>query len=98
MGENVQIVDSVVRGPVIIGDNVTIRNAYVGPYTAIGHDVQIEASEIEHSIVMNHCTICNVQGRIDSSLIADNVRLARADATPKTHRFVLAENSVVQLS
>ncbi len=98
MGESVQIVDSVVRGPVIIGDNVTIRNAYIGPYTAIGHDVQIEASEIEHSIVMNHCTIRNVQGRIDSSVIADNVQVTRSNAKPKTHRLVLAENSIVQLS
>ena len=97
LGENVQIVDSVVRGPAIIGDNVTIRNAYIGPYTSIGHDVQIESSEIEHSIVMNHCTIRNVRGRIDSSVLANNVQVVRTNAKPKTHRFVLAANSVVQL-
>ncbi len=97
MGENVQIVDSVVRGPSVIGDNVTIRNAYIGPYTAIGHDVHIEASEIEHSIVMDRCTIRNVRGRIDSSVLADSVQVVRAGRTPQTHRFVLAANSVVQL-
>ncbi len=97
LGENSRIIDSVVRGPVIIGDHVTIRDSYVGPYTSIGNDVVIECSEIEHSIVMNHCAIKNIVGRIDASLIADNVTVTRATTKPNTHRLVLAENSVVQL-
>ena len=97
LGENTQIVDSVIRGPVIIGDNVVIRDAYIGPYTAIGDNVVIENSEIEHSIVMSCCSIQNIEGRIDASLIAENVKVIRAIAKPQTHRLVLAENSLVQL-
>lgn len=97
LGENSQIINSVVRGPVIIGDNTIIRDSYIGPYTAIGDDVVIECSEIEHSIVMCCCTIKNIEGRIDASLIAENASVVRAVAKPATHRFVLAENSVVQL-
>ena len=96
-GENSQIVDSVVRGPVIIGSNVTIRDSYIGPYTAIGDNVVIEGSEIEHSIIMQGCTIKNIPGRIDASLMAENASLERASLKPATHRFVLAENSAVQL-
>ncbi len=36
LGQGSQIVDSVVRGPVIIGDNVRIEKSYIGPYTSIG--------------------------------------------------------------
>jgi glucose-1-phosphate thymidylyltransferase len=97
LGEGSQVIDSVIRGPAIIGDNVTIRNAYIGPYTSVGDNVQIVSSEIEHSIVMHGCEICDIEGRIDSSLIAENARLVRATTKPKTHRFVLAENSLVQL-
>ncbi len=97
LGENTQIVDSVVRGPAILGDNVTIRDSYIGPYTSIGDNVVIEGSEIEHSIVMSGCSIKNIAGRIDASLIAENAHVTRAIAKPATHRFVLAENSVVQL-
>jgi len=97
LGRNAQIIDSVVRGPVIIGDNVVIRNSYIGPYTSIGDDVVIESSEIEQSIIMCCCTIKNIEGRIDGSLIADNATVIRADSKPNTHRFVLAENSLVQL-
>jgi len=34
--EGAQIVDSVVRGPVIIGSGARVEHAYVGPYTSIG--------------------------------------------------------------
>jgi glucose-1-phosphate thymidylyltransferase len=98
LGQGTRIIDSTVRGPVIIGDNVTIRNAYIGPYTSIGNDVVIESSEIEHSIVMCGCTIRNIEGRIDASLIADHAQVGRSSTRrPQTHRFVLAENSVVQI-
>ncbi|NLE50936.1 MAG: glucose-1-phosphate thymidylyltransferase [Chloroflexi bacterium] len=97
LGEGSRIIDSTVRGPVIIGSNVTIRNAYIGPYTSIGDDVLIESSEIEHSIVMSGCTIRDINGRIDASLIADNAQVCQSTHKPQTHRFVLAENSIVQI-
>lgn len=98
LGKGSQVVNSVIRGPAIIGDNVIIRNSYVGPYTSIGDDVLIDGSEIEQSIVMCCCIIQNIEGRIDTSLIADNAKVIRAVAKPMTHRLVLAENSLVQLS
>lgn len=97
LGSHTQIIDSVVRGPVVIGDHSIIRNAYVGPYTAIGDHVTIENSEIENSIVMANSVIRGIEGRIDASLIAEHVSVTRALAKPATHRFVLAENSLVEL-
>lgn len=97
IGEGSQIIDSVVRGPVIIGANTVIRNSYVGPYTAVGSNVTIENSEVDASIVMNDCSIQNIPGRIDSSLLADNSQVVSAAHVPAAHRFVLAENSYVQL-
>jgi glucose-1-phosphate thymidylyltransferase len=98
LGEKTQIIDSVVRGPVILGDNVTIKNSYIGPYTSIADNVMIENSEIEASIVMKDCTLKNLPGRIDSSLLADNTTVvAAAHELPAVHRLILAENSYVQL-
>jgi glucose-1-phosphate thymidylyltransferase len=97
LGEGTQIIDSVIRGPAIIGNNVTISHSYIGPHTAIGDHVVIEGSEIEHSIVMSHCVIKNIERRIDASLIAENVKVIRAPTRPNTHRLVLAENSEVHL-
>ncbi|MCB9453204.1 MAG: glucose-1-phosphate thymidylyltransferase [Anaerolineaceae bacterium] len=97
IGENSQIIDSVVRGPVIIGNNTIVRNSYIGPYTSVGDNVLIEGSEIEASIVMKNCVIRNIPGRIDSSLLADNAQVTAAQHMPAARRFVLAENSYVQL-
>jgi glucose-1-phosphate thymidylyltransferase len=97
LGENTKIIDSVIRGPVIIGDNTTIKNSYIGPYTALGNDVTVENSEIEASIVMNNCVISNISGRIDRSLLADNSQVVTSHRMPAIHRFVLAENSYVEV-
>ncbi|MFQ3566081.1 MAG: glucose-1-phosphate thymidylyltransferase [Aggregatilineales bacterium] len=97
LGENSQIIDSVVRGPVIIGKNVVVRDSYVGPYTALGDNVVVENSEVEASIVMKDCSIRNIPGRIDSSLLADSSQVTAAEHVPAAHRFILAENSYVEL-
>jgi glucose-1-phosphate thymidylyltransferase len=97
LGEGSKIIDSVVRGPVIIGKNVTISSSYVGPYTSLGDNVVIENSEIEASIVMKNCIIRNIEGRIDSSLMADNAQVTQVSKRPGGHRFILAENSYVHL-
>lgn len=98
LGKNTRVINSVIRGPVVIGDDVTIKNSYVGPYTSIGDRVQIEDSEVEASIVMEDCVIRAIQGRIDSSLLADASEVTSAShRLPATNRFILAENSYVQL-
>ena len=97
LGENSQIIDSMVRGPVIIGKNVVVRNSYIGPYTSLGDNVLVENSEVEASIVMKECVIRNIPGRIDSSLLADNSQVVSSGRVPSAHRFILAENSYVQL-
>ncbi len=98
LGEGTVVENSHIRGPVIIGDRVWVRNSYIGPYTAVGDDVIIEGSEIEGSIVMKDCQLRNLPGRLDSSLLADNTRVTAArDSVPAVRRFILAENSYVQL-
>lgn len=97
LGENSQVIDSTIRGPVIIGKNTIIRNSYIGPYTAIGDGVTLENSEIEASIVMENCVIRNIPHRIDRSLLAHNSQVISGARTPNTFRFVLAENTYVEV-
>jgi glucose-1-phosphate thymidylyltransferase len=98
LGKDTKIINSVVRGPVILGNNVTIKDSYIGPYTSIGDSCMIENSEIDASIVMRECVVRSISGRIDSSLIADNSEVTSSQQKlPAARRFVLAENSYVQL-
>jgi glucose-1-phosphate thymidylyltransferase len=97
IGANSKIINSVVRGPVIIGDDTVIEDSYVGPYTAIGDNCHIDGSEIEASIVMNNCIIRLIPGRIDRSLLADNAQVVSTERMPTAYRFVLAENTIVEV-
>lgn len=95
--EGAEVVRSTLRGPAIIGRGSRIRDSYVGPFTSIYYGVTVEGSELEHSIVMENCSIVNIPGRIEDSLIGKNVKICRSLALPKTFRFVLGDNSRVGL-
>jgi glucose-1-phosphate thymidylyltransferase len=88
-----EIINSVVRGPSIIGENTRIVNSYVGPFTSIYHDVIIENSEIEHSMVLEHSRIENIGSRIQDSLIGRNVRIARSPIKPKALKLTVGDHS-----
>ena len=88
-----QIINSVIRGPAIIGENTRIINSYVGPFTSIYHHVTIEDAEIEHSIVLENSEICDIEGRIQDSLIGRNVSIKRSPKKPTSHKFILGDNS-----
>jgi glucose-1-phosphate thymidylyltransferase len=86
-----------VRGPTIIGANTRIVDSYVGPYSAIDADVTIERSEVEHSIVLAGAQISDLSYRMEASLIGRNVKLTRSNSLPKAYRFMVGDNSEIQL-
>ena len=90
-----EIVNSVVRGPAIIGRNVRLVNAYIGPFTSIYHDCVIEQAEIEQSIVLENSRICDIPYRIADSLIGRDVEVTRSEFRPKALKMTLGDNSKV---
>jgi glucose-1-phosphate thymidylyltransferase len=93
-----EIVDSVVRGPAIIGSRSRIVNSYVGPFTSVYHGVEIVNSEIEHSIVLENSKIIDVSPRIEDSLIGKDVVIRRTETMPRALRFMLGDHSEVELT
>lgn len=92
-----EVVNSVVRGPAIIGRRSRIVNSYIGPFTSIYHDVTVEDAEIEHSIVLEHSEIRGIAGRIADSLIGRNAKLARSSIKPTAHKLTLGDYSDIGL-
>jgi glucose-1-phosphate thymidylyltransferase len=90
-----QLTRSIVRGPAIIGARAEIRDAFVGPYTAIGPDCVIERCEIENSIVLQGSKLEGIPGRIADSLIGTNVRIHPGAERPRVHRFLIGDNSEI---
>jgi glucose-1-phosphate thymidylyltransferase len=90
-----EIINSVIRGPAIIGADSRIVNSYVGPFTSIYHDTLIEDSEIEHSIVMDHSKIVGVPHRIEDSIIGRAVEVGSSPIKPKAYKMTLGDHSKI---
>lgn len=97
IGAGAQIINSVVRGPTIIGENTRIVNSYVGPFTSIHHDCVVENAEIERSIVLEHARIADAPARIQDSLIGRRATISRATSRPAAYKLTLGDYSAVGL-
>lgn len=90
-----RILNSVVRGPAIIGEDSVIENSYVGPFTSIYHHVTVQNCEIERSIVLEYSTLCDLSVRLQDSLIGRNVTFIRGDQRPRALKVQLGDHSNV---
>lgn len=88
-----EVINSVVRGPSIIGENARIINSYIGPFTSIDHGVIIENSEVEHSMVLENSQVKDIGTRIQDSLIGRNTVIIRSPIKPKALKLTLGDNS-----
>jgi glucose-1-phosphate thymidylyltransferase len=86
-----------VRGPAIVGAGARLSDCYIGPYTAIGEQCTIARSEVEHSILLAGCSVCDLDGRMESSLLGRNVSVRRGDAQPRAYRFLVGDNSDIAI-
>ncbi len=90
--------NSVVRGPAIIGERAILRNAYIGPFTSVYHDVVVESSEVEYSILLEHSKILSVRGRIEESLIGRYAEVHSSPMKPHGHKMILGDHSRVGIT
>lgn len=97
VAKTAKIINSKIRGPVIIGQNVVIENSYIGPFTSIYDDCRIKDSEVEYSILLSGVTIEGVPTRVEKSLLGSRVILKKCRGLPKTNRFVVGDQSLIEL-
>ena len=93
---DVELIDSFVRGPAIIGRGTRLTRTFIGPYTSIAPDCEIVDSAIEHSVVLDHSTIRGVE-RLEDSLIGKRAMIGRSDRRPRAHRLMVGDHSQVVL-
>ncbi len=86
-----------VRGPAIVGPDARLRDCYVGPYTAVGQGCTVAGAEVEHSILLAGSSVCDLDGRMESSLLGRNVTVRRSDGQPKAYRFMVGDNSDISI-
>lgn len=91
-----RILQSVIRGPAVIGANAQIIKSYVGPYSSIYYETVIENSEVEHSIVLEHARIRNIK-RIQDSLVGQRVEITKSSVMPEAYRMMVGDSSRIEI-
>jgi glucose-1-phosphate thymidylyltransferase len=92
-----QVSGSHVRGPAIIGKDAVVDRSYIGPFTALGERCVIRNSELEYSILFEDTQILDADVRIERSLLGREVIIRRTESRPKTQKFILADQSIIEL-
>jgi glucose-1-phosphate thymidylyltransferase len=97
IGEATKIVNSVIRGPVVIGDHCHIENCFIGPYSSISDQVTLINTEIDHSVVLCGARIEDITCRIVDSVIGQRAHLKTTPQRPKALRFLVGDDSQIEL-
>ncbi len=92
-----KVVQSQIRGPVIIGAGTLVEKSYIGPYTSVYHDCLVKNSELEYSIIMERCHITDLDVRMEKSLLGREVCFSRGNTKPRTQKFIVGDESRIEL-
>jgi glucose-1-phosphate thymidylyltransferase len=99
IGEKTTIIGSSrITGPSIIGEGCKIGpDVYIGPYTSIGDNCEIQDTEVQNSIIMEGSKItCN--RLIVDSIIGRNTQIStKGQELPLGNRFIIGDQSKIKL-
>jgi len=90
-----RVVNSVLRGPLIVGEKTEITDSYVGPFTAIDHHCRLKGVRVEGSIILEHTSIEDIHWPIDRSLIGRHVTLRGGQAVGGSYSLTLGDHSEI---
>ncbi len=92
-----RVINSVIRGPAIIGEGCHLEDSYIGPFSSIGNNTTVIASEVEYSIILRDCRVANVGIRLEGSILGNDVEIVEGTGKPRVHRFMIGDQSRVEL-
>lgn len=90
-----KVENSVIRGPVSIAEGCQIKNSFIGPFTSIGAGTRIINSSVEHSVVMDNCNICGIDG-VEDSLIGRGSEVKKSEEGFKAIRLFIGDDARVE--
>ena len=98
VGKGSQVKNSMIRGPVTIGENCKIENCFIGPYSSIADNTTLIDIDIEHSVILQGASLEGISDRIVDSLVGERARLKAAPQRPKALRFMIGDDSQIELT
>ena len=91
-----KIVNSTLRGPLVIGRGTVVENSFIGPFSAIGSGCEVRHSEVEHSVVMEGSKILDIK-RLEDSLIGKEAVVSRSQVRPRALRLMVGDHCQVDV-
>jgi glucose-1-phosphate thymidylyltransferase len=96
LGKGSSVINSTVRGPVVIGECVSVENSFIGPFTSIGNGCRIVSSVLEHCVLLENARIEHVD-RLEDSLIGKNSAVLKDHSSRQAYRLMIGDDSEVLL-
>lgn len=90
------VIESSIRGPVVIGTGAHIERSYVGPFSSIADGCRIIDSEVEHSVLLDGAQLIGVP-RLTDSLIGRGAVVQQSDEQPRALRMHISDDSDVRI-
>jgi glucose-1-phosphate thymidylyltransferase len=97
LNKGVRVVNSVLRGPLVIGENTEVIDSYVGPFSSIDHDCRLKGVRVGGSIVLENTTIEEIHWPIEQSLIGRHVTLKGGGAVGGSYSLQLGDHSQIEM-
>ena len=91
-----EIVNSTIRGPVVIGSRTRVVDSFIGPFSAVGNGCEVVNSEVEHSVVMDDSRIIDI-ARLEDSLIGSDAVVTRSRQRPRALRLMVGDHCQIDV-
>lgn len=92
-----RIQNSVIEGPVVIGEDCILENVTVGPFTSIGNGCALKDCHVENSVFLEACQVKSIPGKIEQSLLGKACSIIKSPVSQESHQFLLADHSEIQV-
>lgn len=92
------VLRSKIVGPVLLGENVWVEDAYIGPFTSVGADSVVRQAEIEYSSIDAGALIEKVDIRLQDCLIGVKAQVCGGQRRPRALKLTISDASVVELA
>ena len=96
LGKGSRIINTQVRGPVVIGEGVHIEGSFIGPFTSIADGCRILHSVVEHCVILENATIDHID-RLEDSLVGKGSRVMKSEGKSHAYRLLIGDDSEVLL-
>ncbi|NEP60448.1 MAG: glucose-1-phosphate thymidylyltransferase [Symploca sp. SIO2G7] len=97
IGAGSKVINSTIRGPVVIGEDCLLENCFIGSYSSVADGVKLIDVEMDHSVVLKDAVIEKIHQRIVDSLIGRRAKLKHSPQRPKASRFMIGDDCQIEL-